>query len=88
MTNTTTNRMKRLIADISEHGATPSRVKKITNALRAVTAERDAAADLVKKLERLAQLADARCEQCADPATTIDSAGNAACAACAAKGEN
>ena len=41
MTNTTTNRMKRLIADISEHGATPSRVKKITNALRAVTAERD-----------------------------------------------
>ncbi|MCA0850074.1 hypothetical protein [Salipiger thiooxidans] len=41
MTNITTNRMKRLIADITEHGATPSRVKKITNALRAVTAERD-----------------------------------------------
>jgi hypothetical protein len=50
MTNTSTNRMKRLIADISEHGATPSRVKKITNALRAVTAERDAAADRVKEL--------------------------------------
>lgn len=56
MSNTTTNRMKRLIADISEHGATPSRVKKITNALRAVTAERDAAADQVKELEsRLAE---------------------------------
>ncbi|NIY97982.1 MAG: hypothetical protein HWE21_06805 [Cytophagia bacterium] len=68
MTNTTTNRMKRLIADISEHGATPSRVKKITNALRAVTAERDAAADRVKDLERLVKLADARCEPCADPA--------------------
>ncbi|MCA0850372.1 RNA-binding protein [Salipiger thiooxidans] len=47
MTNTTTNRMKRLIADISEHGATPSRVKKITNALRAVTAERDEGAALI-----------------------------------------
>jgi chromosome segregation ATPase len=53
MTNTTTNRMKRLIADISEHGATPSRVKKITNALRAVTAERDAAADSISELREL-----------------------------------
>ncbi|NVK20744.1 MAG: hypothetical protein HWE30_18830 [Methylocystaceae bacterium] len=85
MTNTTTNRMKRLIADISEHGATPSRVKKITNALRAVTAERDTATARVAELERLVELADARCEICADPATTLDSAGDAACAACAAK---
>ncbi|MAU46140.1 MAG: hypothetical protein CMP09_15245 [Yangia sp.] len=85
MTNTTTNRMKRLIADMSEHGATPSRVKKITNALRAVTTERDAADDRVKKLERLVEIADPRCEQCADPAITIDSAGDAACAACAVK---
>ena len=51
------------------------------------THERDAAADRVKKLERLVELADARCEICADPATTLDSAGDAACAACAAKEE-
>ncbi|MBN8187567.1 hypothetical protein JF540_12790 [Salipiger thiooxidans] len=78
MTNTTTNRMKRLIADISEHGATPSRVKKITNALRAVTAEREAAADRVKELEarivdeRQKALADAY--QAAHDATTHPSA--------------
>lgn len=88
MTNTTTNRIKRLIADISEHGATPGRVKKITNALRAVTAERDAATDRLKELKRLVELADARWELCADPATMLDNAGDAACATCANREEN